>query len=193
MKFCSHCGNPVELRIPTGDNRERFVCAHCDAVHYQNPKIVAGCLAEWEGRILMCRRAIQPRAGLWTLPAGFMENDETTSEAAARETLEEANARVELTDLYTVFSLPHVSQVYMVFRGRLLDLDYSPGDESLEVELFEEADIPWPHIAFETIRQTLRFYFEDRRSGRFGLHMGDIIRRGGEAEFFSRRPATSAK
>ena len=180
MKFCSHCGNPVELRIPIGDNRERFVCAHCDAVHYQNPKIVAGCLAEWEGRILMCRRAIEPRAGLWTLPAGFMENDETTSEAAARETLEEANARVELTDLYTVFSLPHVSQVYMVFRGRLLDLDYSPGEESLEVELFEEADIPWSHIAFETIRQTLRFYFEDRRSGRFGLHMGDIVRRGGE-------------
>ena len=190
MKFCSHCGNPVERRVPAGDNRERFVCAHCEAVHYQNPKIVAGCLAEWNGRILMCRRAIEPCAGLWTLPAGFMENDETTSEAAARETLEEANARVDLTDLYTVFSLPHVNQVYMVFRGRLLDLDFRPGEESLEVSLFDEAEIPWQAIAFETIRHTLRFYFEDRRSGRFGLHMGDIVRREGHAEFFSRRPLT---
>ena len=190
MKFCSHCGNPVERRVPAGDNRERFVCAHCEAVHYQNPKIVAGCLAEWNGRILMCRRAIEPRAGLWTLPAGFMENDETTSEAAARETLEEANARVDLTDLYTVFSLPHVNQVYMVFRGRLLDLDFRPGEESLEVSLFDETEIPWREIAFETIRHTLRFYFEDRRNGRFDLHMGDIVRREGHAEFFSRRPLT---
>ena len=193
MKFCSHCGNPVERRVPAGDNRERFVCAHCEAVHYQNPKIVAGCLAEWNGRILMCRRAIEPRAGLWTLPAGFMENDETTSEAAARETLEEANARVDLTDLYTVFSLPHVNQVYMVFRGRLLDLDFRPGEESLEVSLFEEAEIPWQAIAFETIRHTLRFYFDDRRNGRFDLHMGDIVRGEGQAEFFSRRPLTRVK
>lgn len=193
MKFCSHCGNPVERRVPAGDNRERFVCAHCEAVHYQNPKIVAGCLAEWNGRILMCRRAIEPRAGLWTLPAGFMENDETTSEAAARETLEEANARVDLTDLYTVFSLPHVNQVYMVFRGRLLDLDFRPGEESLEVSLFEEAEIPWQAIAFETIRHTLRFYFDDRRNGRFDLHMGDIVRGEGQAEFFSRRPLTRVR
>jgi len=193
MKFCSHCGNPVERRVPAGDNRERFVCAHCEAVHYQNPKIVAGCLAEWNGRILMCRRAIEPRAGLWTLPAGFMENDETTSEAAARETLEEANARVDLTDLYTVFSLPHVNQVYMVFRGRLLDLDFRPGEESLEVSLFDEAEIPWQAIAFETIRHTLRFYFEDRRSGRFGLHMGDIVRDEGRSQFFSRRPLTQVR
>jgi ADP-ribose pyrophosphatase YjhB (NUDIX family) len=176
MNFCSHCGSPVQLKIPPADNRPRFVCDQCGAIYYSNPKIVAGCLAEWEDKILLCKRAIEPRYGLWTLPAGFMENDETTIEAALRETWEEARARVEVHGLYALFNLPHVNQVYMMFRGRLLDLDFGPGEESLEVDLFEEGQIPWDKIAFQTIHHTLRFYLKDRRAGEFRFHMGDIIR-----------------
>src|SRR5690606_39254703 len=119
------------------------------------PKIVAGCIPEWEDRILLCRRAIEPRYGYWTLPAGFMENDETAVEAALRETYEEAQARVEVLDLYALFNLPHVNQVYLMFRSRLLDLDYATGCESLEARLLSREEIPWDQLAFETVRQTL--------------------------------------
>lgn len=176
VNFCSSCGAPVELRVPEGDNLPRHICTECAAVHYQNPKVVAGCLAEWDERILLCRRAIEPRHGLWTLPAGFMENGETTEAAAARETLEEANARIEMHGLYTLFSLPDVDQVYLMYRARLLDLDFSPGPESLEVALFTEEQIPWEQLAFPTIGETLRRFFADRRSGRFAVHTG-VIRR----------------
>ncbi|NEX20163.1 NUDIX hydrolase [Thiorhodococcus mannitoliphagus] len=177
MKYCSDCGAPVGLRIPQGDNRERHVCDLCGTIHYQNPKVVVGCIPEWEDKILLCRRAIQPRHGLWTLPAGFMERGETTREGAARETLEEANARVEIGALYSLFNLPHIDQVYMLFRARLLDLDFSPGEESLEVRLFAESEIPWDVLAFQTIRETLDLYFKDRRRGRQGaMYSGDIIR-----------------
>lgn len=176
MRYCSDCGAPVSLLVPPGDNRERHVCQGCGAIHYQNPKVVVGCIPEWEGKILLCRRAIQPREGLWTLPAGFMERGETTREGAVRETLEEANARVEIGPLYSLFNLPHIDQVYMLFRARLLDLEFSPGEESLEVQLFEEAEIPWELIAFQTVRETLRLYFEDRLSGRSGMYSGDIVR-----------------
>jgi ADP-ribose pyrophosphatase YjhB (NUDIX family) len=121
VKFCSTCGASVSLRIPEGDNRERFVCTSCQTIHYQNPKIVAGTIPEWDGQILLCRRAIEPRYGLWTLPAGFMENGETTEQAAMRETWEEAGARIEILGLYSIFSIPHISQVYMLFRGELVD------------------------------------------------------------------------
>ncbi|HTT08729.1 MAG TPA: NUDIX hydrolase [Gammaproteobacteria bacterium] len=188
MKFCSECGSPIQRSIPQGDNRARHVCTQCGAVHYQNPKIVAGCIAEWDGRILLCKRAIEPRYGLWTLPAGFMENDETVPEAAARETLEEANARVDALELYTMLSLPHANQVYMMFRARLLAEDYTPTHESLEVKLCDEVDIPWDRIAFPTILHTLKFYYEDRRAGGYRLHTGDIVRIGGEAHFHPRRP-----
>jgi ADP-ribose pyrophosphatase YjhB (NUDIX family) len=175
MKFCSNCGAPVALRVPAGDNLPRHVCAACDTIHYENPKMVIGCIAEWEDRILLCRRAIEPRHGLWTLPAGFMELGETVAQAALRETLEEANARVELAAMYSVLSVPHVNQVHIFYRGRLLDLDFGPGAESLEVELFAEAEIPWKELAFRTIATTLRHYYGDRKAGVYGFHTGEIL------------------
>jgi ADP-ribose pyrophosphatase YjhB (NUDIX family) len=178
MRFCSSCGAAtLELRVPDGDTLPRLVCATCATIHYQNPKIVVGCLPEWDGRVLLCRRAIEPRYGLWTLPAGFLENGETLTNGALRETLEEADARVELGALYTVISLPQINQVYMMFRSRLLDVDFGPGTESLEVRLFDERDTPWEALAFRTIARTLRNFFLDRRLGTFGLHVSAIERR----------------
>lgn len=176
MKFCSQCGALVVQRIPTGDHLPRYVCDSCETIHYQNPKIVAGCIPEWGDRILLCRRAIEPRYGLWTLPAGFMENGESAVTAAARETLEEANAVVENLSLYGLYSLLHVSQVYLMFRGQLKDGVASPGEESLEVELFSEEQIPWEQLAFTVVHETLRQYFAERQSGTFRLHIGDIVR-----------------
>jgi ADP-ribose pyrophosphatase YjhB (NUDIX family) len=176
MKFCNNCGELVALRIPPGDTHVRHVCDACGTIHYQNPKIVAGCLPVWEDKVLLCRRAIEPRYGLWTLPAGFMEKGETTLEAAMRETLEEARAKVEIDGLCTLFNLPHIDQVYVLYRGRLLDLDYAPGEETLEARLFSEAEIPWQQIAFRVIQETLKLYFADRESGRYRTHTGDIVR-----------------
>ncbi|HEX4985407.1 MAG TPA: NUDIX hydrolase [Burkholderiales bacterium] len=175
MNFCSHCGARVERRVPDGDNLPRHVCASCGTIHYENPKMVVGCIPEWEDRVLLCKRAIEPRPGLWTVPAGFMENGETTAQGAARETLEEANAKVEVLGLYALFNIPHINQVYMLFRARLLDLDFSAGAETLEARLFAEHEIPWDEIAFVTVRRTLRHYFDDRRSGSgFTFHIGTI-------------------
>lgn len=176
MKFCSNCGAEVVLNIPEGDNRERHICTSCELIHYQNPNVVTGCLATWEDKVLLCKRAIEPRYGLWTLPAGFMEMGETSTEAAIRETLEEANARVNVECLYVVLNLPQANQVYMIFRSTLKDLDFSPGAESLEVRLFEEQEIPWNKIAFGTIKHSLKFYFEDKAKGEYSLHVGDIIK-----------------
>ena len=178
MKFCSACGSErLELRVPDGDTLPRNVCANCGMIHYQNPKVVVGCLPEWERRVLLCRRAIEPRLGLWTLPAGFLENGETVTAGAMRETLEEAQARVEVDDLYTLISLPQINQVYMMFRARLLDLDFGPGPESLEVALFDEADIPWETLAFRTITRTLRNYFLDRKRGGFPVRVSALERK----------------
>jgi ADP-ribose pyrophosphatase YjhB (NUDIX family) len=178
VKFCSHCGSArLELRVPDGDNLLRFVCPDCGTIHYQNPKIVVGCLPEWEGRVLLCRRAIEPRYGLWTLPAGFLENGETIGAGALRETLEEARARVELGELYTMISLPQINQVYMMFRARLVDLDFGPGTESLDVRLFAEAEIPWESLAFRTITRTLRNFFLDRKAGAFPTRLSALERR----------------
>ena len=152
----------------------RYVCEHCQTIHYQNPKIVTGCIPVWEDKVLLCKRAIEPRYGLWTLPAGFMENNETMEQAAMRECYEEAKANVELEGLYALFSLPHVNQVYALYRARLLDLDFGPGSESLEVDLYLEKDIPWQQLAFRTIKHTLEFYFDDRQSGNFNLHTRDL-------------------
>ena len=175
MNFCSNCGAAtLELRIPDGDTLRRRVCATCGTIHYENPKIVTGCLPVWDERVLLCKRAIEPRYGLWTLPAGFMENDESASEGAAREALEEANARVEIEDLYTVYSIPHISQVYMMFRARLLDENVSPGIESLEVKLVTAGEIPWNELAFTMVRRTLEHYIEDRKTGVFVPRFGDI-------------------
>ena len=178
MRYCSHCGSAdIALRIPEGDNRPRYVCAGCGTIHYQNPKVVVGCLPEWDDRVLLCRRAIEPRHGLWTLPAGFLENAESIATGAARETLEEASARVHVGELYTVISLPYINQVYMMFRARLADLDYGPGPESLEVRLFREEEVPWEDLAFRTITRTLRNYFLDRRQGAFPLRLSTLERR----------------
>ncbi len=176
MKFCSNCGAAVALKIPAGDTLSRHVCDACGIIHYQNPKMIVGCIAEWESRILLCRRAIEPRHGLWTVPAGFMENGETTAQGAARETLEEANARVEIGPLYAMYNIPHINQVYILFRARLLDLDFSAGTESLEVRLFDEAEVPWEQLAFATVRNTLTHYYADRKSGEYRFHLGTIER-----------------
>jgi ADP-ribose pyrophosphatase YjhB (NUDIX family) len=174
MKYCQSCGSTVNICIPSGDNRERYVCISCGDIHYQNPKIVAGCLPVWEDKVLLCKRAIEPRRGYWTLPAGFMENEETLEQAAARESVEEANASLENLRLYTIISLPHISQVYMMFLADLNNTDFYPGVESLETELFSEEKIPWEDLAFKTIDTTLQNFFIDRKKGAFPLHSSVI-------------------
>jgi ADP-ribose pyrophosphatase YjhB (NUDIX family) len=177
MKFCANCAAAVVKRVPPGDNLPRWVCDACGEIHYQNPRMVVGALPEYEGRLLLCRRAIEPRYGYWTLPAGFMENDETVAQAAQRETLEEAGARIELGEPFSMISVPYVNQVHIFYRARLIDLDFAPGEESLEVALYEEARIPWKEIAFRTVATTLRHWFADRSRGSFTFHAEDIIAR----------------
>ena len=177
FKHCPSCGAAVEYRVPADDNRERAVCPSCSTIHYQNPLNVVGTLPVWEddGRVLLCRRAIEPRHGLWTLPAGFMELGETTADGALRETQEEAGAEVEMGPLYGVLNVVRVGQVHLFYRARLLSTVFDPGPESLEARLFAEDEIPWDEIAFRTTRETLLRYFEDRRAGRpFELFALDV-------------------
>ena len=174
IKHCRACGTAVAYIVPPDDNRERAVCPACGTVHYENPLNVVGTLPVWDGKVLLCRRNIEPRYGYWTLPAGFMELGETTAEGAVRETVEEAGARIELLDLYTVLNVVRVGQVHFYFRARLRDPDFAPGPETIEARLFDEADVPWDDLAFHTVRETLRHYFADRREGVFGVHCGDI-------------------
>jgi ADP-ribose pyrophosphatase YjhB (NUDIX family) len=170
MRYCSMCGNPVTVRVPGGDTRPRACCDQCGTIHYVNPRPVVGTIPVWGDEVLLCRRAIEPRYGKWTLPAGFMEVGETTGDGALRETVEEAGARVELGPLFSVIDVPHVEQVHIFFQARLLDLSFAPGEESLEVQLFREPDVPWPELAFRTVSATLRHYFADRARGCFGVH-----------------------
>jgi ADP-ribose pyrophosphatase YjhB (NUDIX family) len=174
MKFCANCAAPVVQRVPPGDSLPRWVCDNCGEIHYQNPRMVVGTIPEYEGRLLLCRRAIEPRYGYWTLPAGFMENDETAAQGALRETLEEAGAVVELGEPFTLISVPRVNQVHLFYRARLRNLEFKPGEESLEVALVEEAAIPWQEIAFRTVGLTLKRWFADRSRGTFGFHSEDI-------------------
>ncbi len=174
INFCSKCGARTISRIPSGDTLLRAVCDQCDTIHYENPNLIVGCLPEWENQLLLCKRAIEPRIGKWTVPAGFLENGETTAAGAQRETLEEANARVDIVAPYALYNIPHINQVYLLFRARLLDLDFSAGLETERVELFNEEDVPWDELAFATVRNTLRHYFSDRQNGAFRFHMGTI-------------------
>jgi len=170
IKHCSQCGTPVEEKIPPGETLLRAVCPDCQTIHYENPKIVAGCIPEWEDKILLCRRAIEPRLGLWTIPAGFMELGESTEEAAVRETMEEAHADVRIHALFGIFSLPHVSQVYVVYRAHLLNLNYKPGPESLEVALVSLTGIPWEELAFPVIHESLSRYVQDIQAATAQTH-----------------------
>jgi ADP-ribose pyrophosphatase YjhB (NUDIX family) len=165
LKFCSACGGPLSVRVPKGDNRPRHVCNACERIHYQNPQVVVGCLPIWGQQILLCRRAIHPRRGFWTLPAGFMENGESTEDGAARETLEEACAEVRGLQLASVFSLPHIDQVHLFYRAELVEGRYAVGAETLEVGLFDEGEIPWSELAFATVRNALEQYFSERAEG----------------------------
>ena len=187
MKYCSECAAAVTLTVPADDNRPRYVCTNCGTIHYQNPKMVLGSIPVWERdgelKVLLCKRAIEPRHGYWTLPAGFMENGETTAEAAIRETEEEAGANIKLGKLFSLLNVVRVQQVHMFYLATLLDLHFAPGIESLDVQLFSEAEIPWDDLAFPTIRATLELFFADRARMReaggnaeYGFHEHDIHR-----------------
>jgi ADP-ribose pyrophosphatase YjhB (NUDIX family) len=164
----------VVKRVPPGDNMPRWVCDQCGEIHYENPRVIVGSIPEFEGRLLLCRRAIEPRYGYWTLPAGFMENGESTAQAALRETLEEAGAQVELGAPFSMISVPPVNQVHLFYRARLRELNFQAGEETLEVALWEEAQIPWKDIAFRTVGLTLKRWFADRARGAFGFHAEDL-------------------
>ncbi len=175
MKYCSQCGLKLVHRIPEKDDRPRFICESCKMVHYENPKMVVGTIPTWENKLLFCRRAIKPQYGKWTLPAGFLENGETVEEGARRETYEEAGARVEALKPYALYNITFVNQVYIMFRANLREPVFSAGDESLEVVLFKEEEVPWDELAFPVIQKTLRLYFNDLKTGSFHFHMGDIM------------------
>jgi ADP-ribose pyrophosphatase YjhB (NUDIX family) len=175
IRHCRQCGAPVDRRLPDdGDTKLRAICTVCNTVHYENPLNVVGTVPCWGDQVLLCQRNIEPRKGKWTLPAGFMELGETTSEGAARETTEEAGALFIMEDLFTVMSVPRVGQVHLYYRARLTSDQFDPGHETMEARLFSEADIPWEELAFRTVKETLEHYFADRRAGQFGTHAFDI-------------------
>jgi ADP-ribose pyrophosphatase YjhB (NUDIX family) len=167
MNFCAQCGDQVFLQIPVDDNRERHVCKTCGEIHYQNPKNVVGTVSLWENKILLCRRAIEPRKNYWTLPAGFLELHETSAEGAVRETLEETGAAVDIGGLFTILNVPHIGQIHWFYIAKMRDSNFSPfTSESTEVALFDESEIPWDELAFLTVKTCLRHFFEDRAAGK---------------------------
>lgn len=176
MKYCSSCGSKVELKVPQDDNFPRYCCTNCDAIHYQNPNIVTGTIPIMKDRILLCKRAIHPRPGMWTLPAGFLENGETLGQGAFRETLEETNTEVKMGNLYAIFNIPQISQVYMLFFAEVLREDFGETPESLEVKLFKEEEIPWQELAFPFVPIVLKNYFADRKVNKFDLKVETIER-----------------
>jgi ADP-ribose pyrophosphatase YjhB (NUDIX family) len=185
MKFCPNCASTVSLKIPADDSRERFVCDACGSIHYQNPRNVVGCIPVYEKQVLLCRRAIAPRHGYWTLPAGFMELGESTSAGAARETFEEAGAIVQIGPLYSLLNVPHAQQVHLFYLATMTEPSFYAGEESLEVALFHEHEIPWNELAFPTVMQTLEWFFADRAAG--------ILESGNEFHVRSRDVLSSEK
>ena len=177
MNYCSNCGHSLTYSTPPGDDRSRYCCDSCGAIHYQNPTMVVGCIPEIQDQILLCRRAIEPCYGKWTLPAGYLENGETVAAGAERETYEEARAKVEILEPYALYNICYVNQIYLMFRARLVDHKFGVGNESLEVKLFSEDEIPWDEIAFQVIRETLVQYVKDRPSGIFPFYIGDILKK----------------
>jgi ADP-ribose pyrophosphatase YjhB (NUDIX family) len=177
MNFCNQCGAKVEFRIPPGDHLPRYICDSCGTIHYQNPRLVVGCVPDYQGKILLCRRAIEPRRGFWTVPAGFMENGETLQQAAARETHEEALAKVEIGSLLTVVHVLHAQQVHVFFRATLGEPEFGAGVESLETVLVDPKDIPWTDIAFPSTDYTLKRYLEDRAAGHENHYFTELDRR----------------
>lgn len=175
MNYCSNCGARVAQGTPAGDDRQRFICRGCGTVHYQNPKVVVGCVPEHRGRILLCKRDIEPRSGKWTLPAGYLENHETLEQGALRETIEETSAMVEIIAPYRLFNLAFINQLYLMFRARLLTADFRPTPESSEIRLFAEDQIPWEDMAFQVITKTLRHYFKDRATGTYTFEQHEIL------------------
>lgn len=186
--FCMQCGSTVKQEIPQGDNRLRKVCSGCSFIHYENPKNVVGCLLEWQGKVLLCKRAIEPRYGYWTLPAGFMENQESTIEGAAREAYEEATARCDELRLFSVYNLPRISQVYLMFFGKLRDGFAKANEETLEVGLFDESEIPWSELAFPVVTETLTRYYEMRHERERRVYCADIFSRPGAPLEIVRHP-----
>lgn len=175
IKHCRLCGAASEYRMPSGDNRLRATCTVCGDIQYENPLCVVGTIPVWGDQVLLCRRNIEPRYGLWTLPAGFLELGESTAEGALRETVEEAGARIDMQGLYTFLNVMRVGQVHLFYRARMLDTHLAPGPETIEARLFNEADVPWGELAFRTVRQTLQHFFQDRTRGSgFPVHVGDI-------------------
>lgn len=174
IRHCRACGTAVSYRVPAGDNRERALCPACGTVHYENPVNVVGTVPVWQQKVLLCKRAIEPRHGLWTLPAGFLELGETTAQGAQRETVEESGAQVELGALFTVLNVVRVGQLHLFYLATMTSPELDPGSETIEARLFSEDEVPWDQIAFRTVRETLQHYFADRRSGQFGLHCADI-------------------
>jgi ADP-ribose pyrophosphatase YjhB (NUDIX family) len=174
VKYCNQCGSKGAYRIPEGDDRLRFICDNCQTIHYQNPKLVVGCIPVWRDQVLMCRRAIEPRYGKWTIPAGFLEIGETVEEGAIRETYEEACAKVDNLKPYALYNLSFIGQVYLIFISRLLDPNFRAGYESLEVRLLEKHEIAWEELAFPVIREVLLLYFNDATKGVFNFHIIDI-------------------
>jgi len=174
LNFCSNCGSPVESKIPAGDHLPRFVCTSCHMVHYKNPLLVLGCVPQWQDKILLCRRAIEPRLGFWTVPAGFMENGETMQQAAERECHEEALAEAEVGSLLAVVNVTRANQVHVMFRAKLLEPKFAPGTESLEVALYDEAQVPWSELAFASGEYALRQYFADRSARRDDHHFTEL-------------------
>ena len=170
IRFCNRCGADVSFIVPAGDSLPRYVCNSCGHIHYENPRLVVGCVATWEERILICRRAIEPQLGFWTLPAGFMENGETTAEAATRETMEEAGAKIIVDAPFAMVSIAHINQVHLFYRGHLASPNYAAGEESLEVALVSADEIPWNELAFRSVRHCLERFLEDRANGRFQFH-----------------------
>jgi len=174
IKFCTACGSPTRQKIPVDDDHVRSICTNCGQIHYNNPKMVVGCIPELNDQVLLCKRNIEPGKGKWTLPAGYLENGESVQEGALRETLEETMAKVQIIEPYRLFNIVFVDQIYFIFRAQLVSDNFGPTNESMDVRLFHEKNIPWDDIAFKVIKQTLEHYFQDRQKQRFPFKIFDL-------------------